>query len=193
MDLNLRKARKLEAKIQNHVATVAAELEIKSNVRVKGGLEAAKADIKSSLEKLNGQLELVANLLAVRFRIRRSIERANESTGINELLNLRAGLIESGKVLGELGGLEVAASDAELTDLLDSKALGLSSPDNHYAATTVAVGLVSEEEKQRLISKRKTVIKSLEDVEDQLSQKNLGASVELNSEDESLLRSQDLI
>lgn len=194
MELNLRKARKLEGKIAKHIE--AATLKGETSVRVKGSLEDALAKIQKSGESLLNDLQTLRQLNEVRYNIRGQIANANQGTGINALMTEREQLKSKSQLLLKLLNVQVAPPTEEVADLLTSKAALLDKGGDRFgrgSEVTVDVSVVSEPVRESINTEIKATIKGLEDVEDELAQKNLGSKVTLSEETVALLKAQALI
>lgn len=194
MELNLRKARKLEGKIAKHIE--AATLKGEVQVRVKGGLLAAKDQLLEAGSTLLHDLENLRKLNEARFTIRKNIAAANESVGITNLMTQRESLKAKTQLLMKLMSVEVAPPNEVVSDLLESKAKELDSGNGRgYGRTEVTVGVsvVSEPVREAINEEIKSTTKGLEDVEDLLAQKNLGSNVTISEETVALLKANALI
>lgn len=193
MQLNLRKARKLESKIAKHIE--AATLRGEASVRVKGSVADALVKIQKSGEELLTDLENLRRLNEVRYNIRSQIAVANQGTGINALMTEREQLKAKSQILMKLMNVELAPSTEELADQMAAKAVILDKGGDRYGSqeVTVKIPVVSEPVREAINAEIKATIKGLEDVEDELAQRNLGAKVSLSEENVALLKAQALI
>ncbi len=193
MDLNLRKARKLESKIEKHLA--AAQLKGTVDVRIKSTLADASEQVHQGSLKLTRDLEDLLSLNTVRFDIRNQIANANQGVGINALMTQREMLKAKSEVLTKLSSVELAPAEAQLGDLLEGKQKQLEKGGDSYGRllVTVDVGVVGEAERKVINDEITETVKALEDIEDQLAQKNLGAKITLGADAVTLLKSQGLL
>lgn len=195
MQLNLRKARKLEAKIAKHIETT--ELATEVAVRAKSSLADALAARTAASTKLVGDLESLNQLNELRYSIRSQIANANQGVGINALMTQREQLKSKVKILQKLSTAQLAVSEEELQDVLDTTAKALEKGDTRgYGMRTdvkVNTSSVLEESRKAINAQIQATVKGLEDVEDELAQKNLGAKVNLSDEQVALLKASALI
>jgi len=193
MQLNLRKARKLEGKIAKHIE--ATTLKGEATVRIKGSVSDALIKIQSTGQELLKDLETLRKLNEVRYDIRSQIAIANQGTGINALMTQREQLKAKSQLLMKLMNVELAPSTEEVADLLAAKAVILDKGGDRYGSqeVTVKVPVVSEPVRLAINDEIKATVKGLEDVEDELAQKNLGAKVSLSEENVALLKASALI
>lgn len=193
MDLNLRKARKLEGKIEKHLS--AAQLKGSVEVRIKSTLADASDAVSKGGQKLTNDLDNLLKLNEIRFDIRNQIANANQGVGINALMTQREMLKAKSEVLTKLMSVELAPGQEQLGDLLEGKQKQLDKGGDSYGrfTVTVEVPVLGETERGTINEQISSTIKGLEDVEDQLAQKNLGAKITLAAEAVTLLQSQGLL
>lgn len=195
MQLNLRKARKLEAKIAKHIETT--ELQTEVGIRAKSSLIEATAKRQEASVKLVSDLNNLVQLNELRYSIRSQIANANQGVGINALMTQREQLKSKVKILQKLATAQVAVSEEELQDVLDTTAKALEKGDTRgYGRMTdvkVNTSAVLEHSRLAINAEIQATIKGLEDVEDELAQKNLGAKVSLSDEQVTLLTEKSLI
>jgi hypothetical protein len=195
MQLNLRKARKLEAKIAKHIETT--ELSTEVAVRAKASLADALAARTAASTKLVSDLDVLNQLNELRYSIRSQIANANQGVGINALMTQREQLKSKVKILQKLATAQVAVSEEELQDVLETTAKALEKGDTRgYGMRTdvkVNTSSVLEDSRKAINAEIQATVKGLEDVEDELAQKNLGAKVNLSDEQVMLLKASALI
>lgn len=195
MQLNLRKARKLEAKIAKHIEGINLNTEVA--IRAKSSLIEATAKRQEASVKLVKDLDQLVNLNELRYSIRSQIANANQGVGINALMTQREQLKSKVKILSKLAAAEMAVSTEELQDVLETTAKALEKGDTRgYGRMTdvkVNTSAVLEHSRQAINTEIQTTVKGLEDVEDELAQKNLGAKVTLSEEQVALLKASALI
>ena len=194
MEINLRKARKLENKIAKHIET--STLDGVVAVRAKSNINEATEVITKAGTKLLDRLQTLRKLNEVRYSIRSQIANANQGVGINALMTEREQLKSKADILRKLGEVELAPATDVVNDLLATKALQLDKGDiNTYGRpqVTVDVSVVTPQVRDSLNEEIKATIKGLEDVEDLLAQKNLGAKVALGNDEITLLKSEGLL
>ncbi len=195
MQLNLRKARKLEAKIAKHIETVNLNTEV--SIRAKSSLNEATQKRQEASVKLVTDLNQLVNLNELRYSIRSQIANANQGVGINALMTQREQLKSKVKILSKLATAEMAVSTEELQDVLETTAKALEKGDTRgYGRMTdvkVNTSAVLEHSRQAINTEIQATVKGLEDVEDELAQKNLGAKVTLSDEQVALLKASALI
>lgn len=194
MQLNLRKARKLEQKIQKHID--AQTFNSHSEVRVKGTVEQALRQIEVDKKIFVQDMQQLNALLELRFNIRSRIGTANTTLGINtlmgskELLEAKRKLLVKATANPGLGRqLATTPSEANLDDLLKARAGILDRSTSEYGVTpTVSVPVFSQSEIDAFEQSGRTIIQQQEDIEDQLSQKNIGGTVSLTADEVTLLK-----
>lgn len=199
MELNLRKARKLESKIQTYLDS--NPLEVKTSVRTLGTAEEAKTAILEARTAAVHSLKQREDLLKLRYSIRRKIEEQNEKVGINGLLNEK---VYTEKVLKELDRIpeESTYSEDELKDQLKARSatLGVTTEKGDYFSgpkttvkTSFKVPVLTAEELQILEDSKLKHKRRLEEIDDELSVKNISTKVGLAEVDTKLLESHRLL
>lgn len=195
MEMNLRKARKLEAKIAKHVENT--ELKTEVGIRAKSSMTEAVLKRQEASVKLVQDLNTLVQLNEVRYSIRSQIANANQGVGINALMTEREQLKSKSQILQKLANAQLASSTEELQDVLETTAKALEKGDTRgYGMRTdvnVNVSVVLEASRKAINDEITATIKGLEDVEDQLAQKNLGAKVTLSDEQIAILKSAALL
>lgn len=188
MELNLRKARKLEQKIQSHVAKMSVKTS--TTVRAMGELEDRMSKVEEARQQALTTYELRKRLTEARFAIRNMIAQANDQVGINALMNEREQLKE---LLSQYSVVEEVFSAESMEDDAKAKRIQLDKGENSYHFSTgVSVSVLTESDTSEIKDARAALLKRLEDVEDELSQKNVGAKVTLSEDIVTLLQSQGL-
>jgi hypothetical protein len=192
MEINLRKARKLEGKIPAAIVKESGTelLEVLASTPP----EMALSDLAQARLRLQEQLSNNIQLVEARFSIRRKIEQTNESVGINNLVNAREVLNTKIAYLNLLQGLQVC-SDRELLDKLEHKRKVLDKGESSYHSdgVTITSGIISKTEKEALLSQIDVLKKQLEDIEEELVQKNVGVKITLSANEVTLLQSNGLL
>lgn len=195
MQLNLRKARKLEAKIAKHIDNV--ELKADTAIRAKSVLTDAVSKQNQAGSSLLTGLETLRKLNEVRYSIRSQIANANQGVGINALMTEREQLKSKVQILNKLKDASLAPSEAELQDILETTAKALDKGETRgygrNTEVTVNVSVITEPVRASIHEEIRNTIKGLEDVEDELAQKNLGAKVTLSEEQVTLLKASALV
>lgn len=192
MEINLRKARKIEAKI-SQVAAKQAALEFNLSILASSTDEEAVNELVSAKARLTEQIQNSLTLTEARYSIRRKIEQANEGVGINELMNRREQIQSKLAYYNTIEGLETC-SQREMLDLLSAKRKAIEKGnDNFYGKVHISVQTLSDDEKSALSGQAVNLRRELEDIEEQLIQKNVGAKITLSAEEVALLQSNGLL
>jgi len=85
VEISLKKARKIETAINTFVEE--NDFKLEATVRVLGTLDEAKEAVANTKSGIFSSLRLREELLKIRFDMRRQIEKSNEESGINALIN----------------------------------------------------------------------------------------------------------
>ena len=189
MQINLRKARKLEQKIQSQVEAMPNETVVQ--VRALGSSEERDHKVAIARVELLNQKKLREDLLSARFMIRRLIAAANGKAGMNDLMNRR----EEIAALLKLSLSTAQTFDASvMSDEAEARRLQIAKGDSGYlSGVFVSAPVAHKEDIEQFKAESSRLKRELEELEDELSQKNLGVKISLPSEAVSLLKSQDLI
>jgi len=192
MELNLRKARKLESKITNYLSH--EKVPYRFSARVKAPLKDILKEKESYRKDFLNLRKEQEKFLEIIFDIRKKIGEKNESCGINALMNKRALIISKIKHLTE--SVPISDTDEELKDSLDSykKQLERGSVDSYdMPSTTMTINVFLEEDKEAIENLRFEYSKMLEEIDDELMEKNNTNKIELTEEDTELLSSKRLM
>ena len=189
MELNLRKARKLEAAIQEHLDS--SRVSATATVRVLGSIEDAKASMKAAREEALKSLPVREELLRLRYSIRRQIEMANEATGINKLMNEKVLTDALSKDL-QNSGVVAGHDDLTFQDTFESQVALYKAPADQYnrhKSTTFHVNSYTKADADVVAKARLEHKKRIEAIEDQIGEKNIIGKVTLTDGDLKLLES----
>jgi len=185
VELNLKKARKLEASIQKFLDKgFPTTINIRSTETLQG---ARKALEKASKEKAVELLER-DKLLTIRYDIRRQIEAKNETSGINSLINekvlLEKKIEQYGNITGKSPSDEELAADLKIA----SNTLG-----SNYVQKYIEVGVFNESFLNVILDEVHNHRKHIEIIEDKIAEKNLSNKVRLDAEQTKLLQAKRLL
>ena len=186
MELNLKKARKLEASIQKFLDK---GFSTTINVRSTETPENARKAIEKAAKEKAVELLDRDKLLAIRYDIRRQIEAKNESSGINSLINEKVLLEKKVAQYGEISG--EAPSDMELAAELQIASDMLKNGNNFLKH--VEFGVFGENFLKVVLDEVHGHQKHIETLEDKIAEKNLSNKVKLNAEQTKLLQTKRLL
>jgi hypothetical protein len=189
MEISLRKARKLEAKVGRAAANRAA-MEFNLSILASSTDEEAINELAAAKVRLSEQIQNSLALTSVRYSIRRKIEQANEGVGVNQLMNLREQIQSKLAYYNTIEGLDTC-SQREMLDLLSAKRKSLEKGSD--GKVNVSVQVLSKEEKEALTSQTVELRKELEEIEEQLIQKNVETKITLSEDEVTLLQSNGLL
>lgn len=193
MDLNLRKARKLEQKINDLIKE--RDFNTVTEVRLKSTVEQALDQISSDKEIFYKEVSRTAELVNLRFSIRKRIDKVNYTLGINDLMNEKELLNAKTELNVSLKNKAKAAlSKEQLEDTMKMTAGALERSSSNYGlSATLATNILTTSELEDLKKEILDLKKQQENLDDQLSQKNLGGLVTLTPEEVILLQSEGLV
>lgn len=186
MQINLRKARKLESLIASHTGIDTKFTSI--SVLASTNDEEATNLLVSAKAALQEQNQNILKLIEVHYSIRRKIELANEAVGINAKINEREVLKKKIAYLEQLAEMSTCETK-EMLDLLSAKRAVLAKGDNSfYGKVSVEISTMTAQEQEALEAQAASLKKQLEDVEEELLQKNVGAKITLSADEVAVLR-----
>lgn len=188
-EINLRKARKLEQKIQAFVDSMKIESSIK--VRAMSSSQDRKDALNQARMNLLADGQKQRDLIKARFSIRNLIGKANQDTGINDLMNQRE-MLQA--LLAKSSAKVETVNLNEIDDEASYRQNQITKGERGYGDTVTFTSPVATQSDLELFKREDQSVKNqLEDVEDQLSQKNLGAVVTLDDDTVSLLQANGLL
>jgi hypothetical protein len=191
MELNLRKARKLEAKILTYVNAMSLSPAVR--VRIMADRAEREKTLNDGRTKYLSDVATQKALILERFSLRKAISDANQAVGINALINKR----ESLQALLEKTNSGVEALDLqEADDMAATKKRSLEGSGSRAygeASVTFPLPVTTAHDVAGFKAHELTLKRQLEETEDELSQKNLGAKVTLSAHTVQLLQSVGLL
>lgn len=192
MEISLRKARKLEAKIQATADSIQLNQAVK--VRVLASSKERAEALSLARSKYNEAIEDQKSLIKARFAIRDLIAKANSDVGINTLMSQRE-LVQA-LLAKSTSGVE-SLNFAEAEDMANARKNTLEKGESSRAysdpSVTITLPVSSDKDVETFKANDKELKKQLEDIEDQLSQKNLGAKISIDEDTVNLLKSVGLL
>lgn len=194
MELNLRKARKLESDIQSHLESTRPG-NATAAVRVLGTLDDAKANLEKSRQELLAKLPVREQLIEVRYGIRRQIEEANEKLGINALINQKV-LLDSKSKDVSMYPTACGPNGLELEDTFNHQVAMYNAPTDTYSrnkSISFALNSLKEEDVAAFAAQKLKFKKQIQAIEDTLGEKNIIGKVKLSEDAVKLLESSGLI
>lgn len=192
MELSLRKARKLEAKIQSTADSLPMSQALK--VRVLASTNERAEALNKARSEYNGALDDQKSLIKARFAIRDLIAKVNAEVGINSLMSQRE-LVQAllAKSTAGVDSIDFAASEDMAMARKNSLEKGMSDSSYSNLSVTIMVPVSTKEDVSSFMQSDKELKKQLEEIEDQLSQKNLGAKISIDEDTVNLLRAVGLV
>lgn len=199
MEYSLRKARKLESKIRSYLDDHRGKEFVE--VRSLGTLDEAKQTIESFRKDLLESIEDRTNLITVRYKIRRLIEEANESSGINYLINEKVRLNSIIQELINNVDTKPRLSDLALEDQLSTRQAALKSGNGEASmysrrgsdATLFTTNSLLQEDLDKIEDTINNNLKEIEKIEDEINLRNLKHKITLSESDRDLLETAKLI
>ena len=189
MKLSLKKARRLETKIANHLNTQSTNTVVR--VLANDSHENVLTKVKDTQNKVVTDLDQKIKLTQARYSIRNKIDEQNHKTGISSLMNKREQVQHELKVLNAVSK-EAKFNVDEVMLTMSSRKAALEKGERH-TDVNIHVDVMDERLSATVKSQVKALRSQLEDIEDQLTQKNAGAEVTLSPEEVELLTVTDLL
>lgn len=192
MELNLRKARKLEAKIQGFINQKKSELNTIASIRVNVDTSSINTLVDASRQEFFENYKLVNDLILVRQEIRDLIAAANFNTGIDNLISNKVLLETKLQLLNQFTNIETFKQE-DLEDTLALYKKQLEGGSSHYARTNANYYFLNQVDKDKFRTDRQNTQKEIEGLEDKLAELNYSSKVRLNSTTTKLLQDNGLI
>jgi len=193
MELNLRKARKLESKIGEQIKSKRSDLGTSAQVRV--NLDVSKLDdfVVEARNLFHDELTNLNNLIQVKQDIRNLIAQANANIGINDLISQKLLLEANIALLNSLVGTDVYDRETVNDSIALTKKQQESERSSIYARTTLSVSFLSKIDKEKFISDKLKAQKDIEGLEDRLAELNYSTKIKLNGNSVKLLQDNGLV
>jgi hypothetical protein len=194
MKLNLRRARKLETKINNKVKQLSnLELNTQTSVRVNADLQSEiLPDLVAERTSFLSSLKNIQSLIDVRYNIRSRIGMANEAFGVN------GKMLELNKLRSEFEIYQSYIGEFEVVDqknLEDEQSMYRSRLENgeRFATSKFKASFLNDKDKDNFKSKAFDLLKKIDEIEDELLSLNYTNFVELDEETVKLLETNNLL
>lgn len=195
MNLNLRKARKLESAIYNK------EKEISENgtgfsIPIALTAEAAMEKYGRERKRQEDRLSSLEQMHTIRYKIRGSIAGQNEKAGLNTLITRQKELTTLTETYKSVLGRFTMATDPAPT-LEDLKVRleteQLQARAGRYGSDKLHLDAFNEEDAKAIRAKMYAIKQELESIEDKINYLNLQGEVTLSEEEVGFLRGQELL
>jgi valyl-tRNA synthetase len=193
MELNLRKARKLEGKIG--LAIKAKKNELSSSFSLRVNEDEAAIEGLVAIARANFFLELkeIEDLISVKQEIRDQIAKANFVVGINDTIAQKVLIEEKISFLNEYAKVEVF----DILGAKDSVALSKKQQESErgsmYARTNVGIHVLTKIDKDKINADRSKLQREIEALEDKLAELNFSTKILVASSSIKLLQGNSLI
>lgn len=193
MELNLRKARKLESKIGEQIKSKRSDLGTSAQVRV--NLDVSKLDdfVVEARNLFHNELTNLNNLIQIKQDIRNLIAQANANIGINDLISQKLLLEANIALLNSLVGTDTYDKETVNDSIALTKKQQESERSSIYARTTLSVSFLSKIDKEKFISDKLKAQKDIEGLEDRLAELNYSTKIKLNGNSVKLLQDNGLV
>ena len=193
MELNLRKARKLEKKIEHFVSDLKSRIDRSKPIRVNADLQSETIPtlIQARVD-FNLAIDNIQALIKVKYSIRGMIADANFASGINALI--------VGKVSLE-NQISILNSVSQRIPILDLKVLedeiGITKAQaangSRFVQSSIDANFLMELDEKEYKQKQLALAKEIEAKEDRLLELNFATKIKLNNKLISLLQVNSLL
>lgn len=193
MDLNLRKARKLESKIQNLITGLKCELQTSGSVRVNADVQTEILPLLvSTRNAFFTYLENIQGLIDARFAIRGLISDTNETSGVSAAILEKVTLENKVSIInGILNDFEVLDKETLEDDSQRHKTF-LANGDR-FSRSTFETNFLLASDEVELKKKQTEYSKQIEKLEDELLAFNYSVKITLSQDIVTLLQSNNLL
>jgi len=193
MKINLKKARKLEAKIY---ATIQGEkIETEERVRINAAITDIELKLLSGKKRVLEEIKNKQSLIELRYKIRRLIAEANEQSGVSSLINDKVMLEQQKTLLNTYISDCVGYTSEELGDVIDQEVKEMNKEGSFMRSKSALTNLavLMEEDMEQFKDGRLAIIKKIEDIDDKLAELNYTTKIEIEKDDIDLLTLNKLI
>jgi len=193
MELNLRKARKLEKKIERFISDLKSRIDRSKSIRVNADLQSETIPILlQARTDFNLAIDNIQALIKVKYSIRGMIADANFASGINALI--------VGKVSLE-NQISILNSVSQRIPILDLKVLedeiGITKAQaangSRFVQSSIDANFLMELDEKEYKQKQLALAKEIEAKEDRLLELNFATKIKLNNKLISLLQVNSLL
>lgn len=196
MELNLRKARKLESKISKHINQLRGQLNPDKSVRINADIktEVLPELIQARQDFLN-MVENINQLIEARFLIRRYIGEANESSGINSNINNKVVLEHKLSAISAIN-FDKVLNSKELEDESTVLRTHMTSGNAHHFGgvdTSFSANFLEPADSDTFKTNKTKLVKEIEEIEDKLLELNYNTKIKLGNDLVTLLQTNSLV
>ncbi len=193
MKMNLKKARKLESKIDlliNDERPVSSE-----RVRINAAMTDIELKILQGRQKLLEEVDNKQKLIELRFKIRRLIAVANEQSGVSGFIADKVMLAAKKRLVNIYLSQEVGYDKEELDDVIEQQRTELKKEGSFMRSKSALaeVHVLTEANMDTFKESKLTIEKQIEELDDKLAELNYLTKIELEQADIDLLKLNKLI
>lgn len=193
MELNLRKARKLDSKIEQLVSNLKSKIEMKKSVRVNADIqsEILPALVQARVDFMK-DIDNIQNLIEARYNIRGMISKANDVSGISVLITSKITLENQISTINDLLRYFTVLDIKELEDDINITKSQLAS-GSRFVQSSHSANFLSSIDETEYKKKQLVLAKNIEAKEDKLLELNFATKVKLSNKLISLLQDNNLL
>lgn len=190
---NLRKARKLELKIQSFINVLDCNCKPVADIRAKASVSDAKTAIATARQEYLIVHKHKLELMRIKFLVRDMIGKANDKSGLNELLTRKALAESQIRILNEAMNERNVAKDLPLLqDEMNAQSKALDE-GSMRARLTISAPVLEESDRASFEGAKKTLLNQIEEIEDKVAKINVESTIVLPIEDFQLLKKLEII
>lgn len=193
MELSLKAARKLEGKVNTLLNETPLKTTVK--VRVTSSLEEAKSLLATEQKKFSEASNKRFGLMEVVSEIRTQIAKANQTSGVSDLLAEKVSFERQLSEVNELLSSEESPDETILKDTLDLAKSQMSSHNSYRNSNPLftEVSVLSKGELDFLKRRRQFLKEDIENIEDELQKLNYTVKIRLSEDSVNILKESDLV
>ncbi len=195
MELNLRKARKLESKISRLIVEERNSLNPDKLVRINADVQTEVLPaLVQAREDFLGKVSNINQLVDARFSIRRMIGESNENSGINLNINNKVVLEHKLSTVNAIS-LDKLLDSKELEDESSILRSALANGGDRFGRvqTNFNANFLHTKDEERFKEDRSELIKNIEGIEDKLLELNYSTKIKLDNDIITLLKTNSLV
>lgn len=195
MELNLRKARKLESKISQLINEERRSLNPDKSVRVNADVQTeVLPQLVQARQEFLDKVKNIQSLIEARFLIRRLIGESNENSGINAKINEKVVLEHKLSTINAINLVNLL-DQKELEDEASVLRTALSNGGDRFGRvnTNFSANFLHEKDQEEFATEKVDLVKNIEEIEDKLLELNYNTKIKLDTNIVNLLKTNSLV
>ena len=193
MKLSLKKARKLDRKIQNRIGELTNELSSSSSFSITDNDRELDNFVKFESNNFHNKLDTLNNLITARQHIRDLIRVENENQEVNSLISKKLLLQAKLEAIGRFSEAKVFDKKRVLGEIKAIKTVNDNATNAYRMTLDVNVPILSSDSKLTIDQERVKLARQVEEIEDELIERNFTAKIDLSVNTVKLLQANNLL